>query len=273
MDEGDAYVVLDRLQLQLHLLAQLQVERPERLVEQQHLRLVHERARKRHPLLLAAGELPRLPPLHSFEPHEAQDRADAAAEHLTPNSPPTHAERDVLEHGQMRKQRVGLEDGVDVALVRRQAAHLALAEIDLAFGRLLEAADHPQRRRLAAAGGSEKREEAARLDLEAEIVDRDDVLEPLRHAGEPHIGGAAHPCTRPHASASTSPRMDTIRSNSSCPAIRAGEICTTGSPRSSARQIGPRSNRRGERKSRRSVSHSASVKLARVSLSLTSSTA
>ena len=41
----------------LHLLAQLAVERGHRLVEQQHLRLEHERARERHALPLPAGEL------------------------------------------------------------------------------------------------------------------------------------------------------------------------------------------------------------------------
>ena len=50
---------LDRAQLVLHLLAQLQVERAERLVEQQHARPVHERARERHALALAARELAR----------------------------------------------------------------------------------------------------------------------------------------------------------------------------------------------------------------------
>src|SRR3546814_17243097 len=50
---------LQALQLDLHLLAQLEVERRERLVEQQHLGLAGERARQRHALLLSAGELPR----------------------------------------------------------------------------------------------------------------------------------------------------------------------------------------------------------------------
>ena len=52
-------LALDPLQLDLHLLAQLQVERAERLVEQQHGRAVDERARERDALLLAAGELAR----------------------------------------------------------------------------------------------------------------------------------------------------------------------------------------------------------------------
>src|SRR5688572_3018318 len=79
--------------------------------------------------------------------------------------------------------------------------------------------------------------------------------------------------TRSPASASTSPRIPTISSNCSCLATSGGEIWITGSPRSSARQIRPRSNSALERKSRSSHSHSASVNVSRVSLSLTSSSA
>ncbi len=56
-DESDAERAAAGLQLLLHLLAQLQVERAQRLVEQQHLRLVDQRAGQRHALALAAGKL------------------------------------------------------------------------------------------------------------------------------------------------------------------------------------------------------------------------
>ena len=56
-DERDADVALDRLELDLHLLAQLEVEGAERLVEQQHLGLVDEGPGQGDPLPLAAGEL------------------------------------------------------------------------------------------------------------------------------------------------------------------------------------------------------------------------
>ena len=55
--EGDAGLVLQPLELDLHLLAQLEVERRQRLVQQQHLRPRRQRPRQRHPLLLAAREL------------------------------------------------------------------------------------------------------------------------------------------------------------------------------------------------------------------------
>ena len=55
--EGDADLALDRLELDLHLAAQLEVERTEWLVEQEDLGPVDERAGEGNPLTLAAGEL------------------------------------------------------------------------------------------------------------------------------------------------------------------------------------------------------------------------
>ena len=90
-------------------------------------------------------------------------------------------EGDVLEDRQVREERVALEDGVDVALVRRQSGDCAVAEVDRSRARLLEAADHAERRRLAAARRAEQRVELAALDLEREVVDGDDIVELLRH--------------------------------------------------------------------------------------------
>ncbi len=58
---GDADVQLDPPDLVPQLRPDLGVERGERLVEQQHLRLDGERARERDALLLAAGNLVRVP--------------------------------------------------------------------------------------------------------------------------------------------------------------------------------------------------------------------
>ena len=77
-DEGDPDLALDPLELELHLLAQLEVERAERLVEQQHLRLVDDRARQRDPLALAAGELERLAVAEAGEADHLERRLGAA---------------------------------------------------------------------------------------------------------------------------------------------------------------------------------------------------
>ena len=57
VDRGVAELVVQAADLEAHLLAQVGVEVGQRLVEQQHLRLDHQRARQRHALLLAAGQL------------------------------------------------------------------------------------------------------------------------------------------------------------------------------------------------------------------------
>ena len=130
VDEGDPELLLDPLQLDLQLLAQLQVERAERLVEQERLRPVHDRARERDALALAAGELRRLAAAVALEPDERERLAGAppplGARHLL------HAEPvlDVLLHGHVREERVVLEDRVDVAGVRRQLRDVLAAELD-----------------------------------------------------------------------------------------------------------------------------------------------
>src|SRR6266542_5301063 len=184
VDEGDADVVLDRLQLELHLLAELEVEGAERLVEQKHARAVDQGTGEGDALLLAAGELARLA---LVEPEEPQDLEHAAFHVLAADATAAQTERHVLEDCQVREQRVRLEDGIDVALVRRLARDRLLAEVDRALGRFLETADHAQRRRLAAARGAEQGEEAAAIDLERELLDGDHVVEALRHAVEADV--------------------------------------------------------------------------------------
>src|SRR6478609_7296492 len=187
VDEGDADVGLDALELELQLTPQAQVERAQRLVEEQRARVVHERARQRDALLLAAGQLLRAPAAEAGELDEVEDLADPLADLLLADLLALEAERHVLLDGQVREERVALEHRVDVAPERRVVGDVDTAQEDLARGRVLEAADHPQRRRLAAARRAEHREEAAPLDLEAEIVDRQRLGEALRHALETNI--------------------------------------------------------------------------------------
>ena len=54
------HLVVEPSQPRAQLLAHLRVERPERLVEEQHLGLDRERAGERHALTLPTGELRRI---------------------------------------------------------------------------------------------------------------------------------------------------------------------------------------------------------------------
>lgn len=68
-DEGDSNAPLQAFQLDLQLFAQFLVQRAERLVEEQHLGLVDQRARQGDPLLLAARQLPGTPVGEAAQPH------------------------------------------------------------------------------------------------------------------------------------------------------------------------------------------------------------
>ena len=183
-DEGDADVALDPLELDLHGLAQLEVEGAERLVEQQHLRVHDERAGQRDALLHAARELRRLGLLAPGEAHELERLVGLLVALLLADLALLEAVGDVVEHRHVREQRVGLEHGVDVALVRRDADGRAAVDLDLALRRLVEAGDHAQRGRLAAAGRAEQGEELARAHVEIDRVDRDQLPKSLRDAAQ-----------------------------------------------------------------------------------------
>ena len=77
VDERRADVAVDLRQLELKALAELEIERSERLVEEQHCGPVDECARDRDPLLLAARELAGSPLCEFFEPDERQRLVDA----------------------------------------------------------------------------------------------------------------------------------------------------------------------------------------------------
>ena len=76
-DEGDAQPGLQVLELKLHALAQLQVQRRQRLVQQQQLGPVDDGARQRHALLLSSGHLARVARAELGQAHHVQRRPRA----------------------------------------------------------------------------------------------------------------------------------------------------------------------------------------------------
>ena len=171
-------------QLDLHFFAQLQIERAQRLIEQQHLGLIDERTRQRDALTLAAGKLRRAAFALHAELHEVEHLARALRARRRVDAAYARTVGDVLQHGHVREQRVVLEHGVDVAVVGRHGRHVLAVEQHLpAIGRV-EARHQPQARGLARARGPEHREELAGLDGERHVVDRAHVAEDARDAAE-----------------------------------------------------------------------------------------
>ncbi|MCY1229206.1 hypothetical protein D9M72_415630 [compost metagenome] len=194
-DEGEAEFLLQVHQFELGFLAQLLVERTERLVEEQHLRPLGKRAGERDALTLAAGKLVRLALGKLFELHQLQHLRDARSDIRFRHAVLLEAEGDVVLDRHVRKERVGLEHHVDRPPVGRDAGEALPVENDLTRRRLLEAGKHAQERRLPAARRAEERKELACVDIKRKVVDGGEIAEPLCHVldGNEWLGSGIRP--------------------------------------------------------------------------------
>ena len=185
------------LSSELHLLAQLAIERAQRLVAEQHRRLDHQRAGKRHALLLAARKLTGLACFEARQRHLSQRRRDPSLDLRLRHLAHAQAEGHILRHRPVREQRIGLEHHSHVPPVHRQVGDVAAADMDAARVGVLEARDHAQARRLAAARRPQQREELAGGDVERDGIDgHDAAVERLGHLVQLD-GGGGHVRTPP----------------------------------------------------------------------------
>ena len=193
--EGRPDLAVDARQLDLHLLAELEVERPERLVEQQHGRSLRERAGQRHALGLAARQLPRVAVAVLGQADQLEVLADAPADLVVRQALHPQPERDVVGDGHVREERVVLEHGVHVALVRRQVVDPPTLDAQLAGRERDEPADQVERGGLPATGRPKQAEELARLDLERDPVERHGLAVALGDVDELDRGRRAGPAS------------------------------------------------------------------------------
>jgi hypothetical protein len=109
-DGADAELLLDLADRAPQLLADLRVERAERLVEQQHLGPVRERARDGDALLLAAESCVGQAVVHAFEGDELQELGATLEAIGALHAPHAERELDVVGDAHVPEQGVVLED-------------------------------------------------------------------------------------------------------------------------------------------------------------------
>ncbi len=209
----------DRHGLVADRVAQAPVEVGERLVHEEHARTRRDRARQRHPLLLAAGEDMRVIGGVALEPDPGERalRGDLGVARREP----AQAEGDVLDDAEMREKRVILEHQADAAGLRRQeqlrAGDLAPVEEDAPLRRALDAGRDPEQRRLAAAGMAEQADELARRDRQRDVVERAQRAVDLAHALESKLRrdrGARRAALAPTGKSQPVTRADGVRRHS-----------------------------------------------------------
>ncbi len=152
VDEADAECPVQLLELEPHAHPQERIEGRERLVEQQDRRLHQQRPGECHALLLAARELVGKAIREVGHVDQGQDLARPRRPLGLVDATHAQAEGDIVDDGQMRKQRIALEHHGGAARRRGEVGDVDVAEHDVAAAHRFVAGDHPQGRRLAAAG-------------------------------------------------------------------------------------------------------------------------
>ncbi|MCY1496164.1 hypothetical protein D9M68_300920 [compost metagenome] len=105
------------LDLDAQLRAQLGVEVGKRLVEEEHVDIAHQRPADRHPLALATGKLRRFALQERLDLQDLGGAAHTFVDLLLRDLCDLQAEGEVLLHRHLRIERVGLEHHADAAVL------------------------------------------------------------------------------------------------------------------------------------------------------------
>ena len=166
---GQPVLLPDAGQQLLHVMAGQRIERAERLVHQQHLRPVGERAGDGDALLHAAREFARIGLRRSRRGRPAADARAAMSRGLRRDCPAALSANSTLRlRGQPGQQRVALEDDAAVEAGRRRSAAPSIAIAPSSWSS--RPATIESKRRLAAARRADQRHELVVADVEIDAL-------------------------------------------------------------------------------------------------------
>ena len=172
IDESDAQTAVHLLQLHLHILTHLQVERGKRFIEKQHFRLVYDSTGNSHPLLLASRKRIHITVFVIGHPHHAQRRLHFPFHVGTGHFLQFQSESDVVIHVQVREQGIFLKHGINRTAVRRSLCHLVSANVNLAFRSRLESRQQTEQRGLSTSRRPQNGKKLALADIQVDMVER-----------------------------------------------------------------------------------------------------
>ena len=171
VQHGHAEPLLDFLDLDLHLEAQILVEGAERLVHQHDRRVKDDRAGQCDTLLLPAGQLMRVAIGEAAEPHQVERPIHPLGDVVFGPAPSAQRESHILEDVQVGKDRIILKHHAETALLRRHRGDILAVEEDGALIWPHKPGDHHQSGGLARARRPEQRKEFARRDRDGDGID------------------------------------------------------------------------------------------------------
>jgi len=175
VDEGGLQALMELGDLGTHLHAELGVQVGQRLVEQEDLRVTDDGAAERNALTLTTGQSLRLTVEVLLDRQDLRSFTDQLVDLLLRLLAELEAERHVVIHGHVRIESVVLEHHRDVAILRRDVVHEAIADPQFAFGNLFQTSNHAQGGGLTAAGRTNQNDELLVFDIQTEVRNSSNV--------------------------------------------------------------------------------------------------
>ena len=172
VDGGGAQSLLQSGDLGAHLDAQFGVEVAQRLVHQKRLGLANDGPPHRHSLTLPAGQLGRLAVEQFGQVEDRGGLVDLGGDLGLAQLGQRQREGDVLTHGHVRVEGVGLKHHGDVTVAWRLLVDACPADAQLPGGDVLQARDHVEGGRLSATGRSDEDDELAVGDGQRQVAHR-----------------------------------------------------------------------------------------------------
>ena len=182
VERGRAQAIVQPADVDPHLGAERGVEVRERLVEEEDRGTPHDRAPHRDALALPPGELLREALEEGVEAEHRARFADALVDLARRAPAQLEAEGEVVADGEVRVERVALEDHRHVARARRLARDVTTGELDRSRVRLLEPRHEPEERALAAAARADEDGERPLRNVEVDAPQDRVRAERLGHA-------------------------------------------------------------------------------------------
>src|SRR6266508_1119331 len=185
---------LQLLDFRAHLDAELRIEVRERLVEQVDGGFADDRAAESDALTLATRKLLGLAVEQVGDLQDLRRLPDEPVDLGSGELSDLQAELQVLADSHVGIEGIVLEDHGDVAVLGGKVVDNPAADLDPALGNLFEPGDHPQSRGLAAPGGPDENHELMISNVEVQVLDDRDLVEPLGHVLEPDLRHQFLPC-------------------------------------------------------------------------------
>src|SRR5690606_3055258 len=170
---------MQALDLGSHVDPQLGVEIRQRLIEQEDLRVTHQGAAHGDALALAARKLARLAVEQMADLQQLSHLRDGLVALGLRHAAYLHAEADILRHGHVGVERVGLEHHGYVPLRRVQFVDALAVDPDLAARNRLQPGYGVEQRGLAAARRAYEHQKTAFLYVERHALEDADIAKRL----------------------------------------------------------------------------------------------